>query len=156
MTEPAHAPPRHHGVVAVVTNPARTRFFIQQKDEGYRPFPLGYSLFGGAVEAGESLVEALARELREELGAEAERLLAAEPRCVLTKRPLAAGFVVSLFEVVVDGHVLESLAVVPVLEGRRGVVVSREELTTMPLIWGLGAVVDAYLDARDHALRGAP
>jgi 8-oxo-dGTP pyrophosphatase MutT (NUDIX family) len=146
----------HHGVVALVTNPERTRFFIQQKDEGYRPFPLGYSLFGGAVEAGESLAQALARELREELGAVAERLLAAEVTLVFSQRPLAVGFELSLFEVVLEAHLLESLAEVAVLEGRRGVVVSREELTTMPLIWGLGAVVDAYLDARDGALPGAP
>lgn len=139
---------RHHGVVALVTNPARTRFFIQQKDEGYRPFPLGYSLFGGAIEPGESPEEALARELREELGAAAERLLAAEVTCVFTARPLAAGFVVSLFEIVLEGDMLESLAEVPVLEGKRGVVLDREALGTTPLIWGLHAVVAAYLEQR--------
>lgn len=146
----------HHGVVAIVTNPQRMRFFIQQKDEGYLPFPLGYSLFGGAVEAGESIDEALARELREELGAEAERLLAAEITLVFTERPLAAGFELSLFEIVVDGRGLESLAEVPVLEGRRGVVLDRQALQATPLIWGLGAVVDAYLDARDRALGSVP
>lgn len=139
---------RHHGVVALVTNPARTRFFIQQKDEGYRPFPLGYSLFGGAIEAGEEPEEALARELREELGEAAERLLAAEITAVFAAWPLATGFVVSLFEVVIDAERLEALAEVPVLEGKRGVVIDRVALGATPLVWGLHAVVAAYLEQR--------
>jgi 8-oxo-dGTP pyrophosphatase MutT (NUDIX family) len=136
----------HHGVVALPTNPARTRFFIQQKDEAYRPFPLGYSLFGGAIEAGEEPAAALARELREELGEAAKRLLDAGPTCIFAARPLAAGFVVSLFEIVLGEPVLESLAEVPVLEGRRGVVLSRDRLRTTPLVWGLGELVAAYLE----------
>ncbi len=136
----------HHGVVALVTNPERTRFFIQQKDEGYRPFPLGYSLFGGAVEAGEEPAQALARELREELGAAAQRLIDAGPELVFTTRALAAGFVLSLFEVVLEDRVLESLGEVVVLEGKRGVVLSRQQLRHTPLIWGLEEIVLAYLE----------
>lgn len=137
---------RHHGVVALVTNRERTRFFIQQKDESYPAFPLGYSLFGGAIEAGERPDEALARELREELGEAAERLLAAEVTCVLPARPLAGGFVVSLFEVVLEGEGIEALAEVPVLEGKRGVVLDREALGRMTLVWGLHELVEAYLE----------
>jgi 8-oxo-dGTP pyrophosphatase MutT (NUDIX family) len=145
MAEPSTTQPGHHGVVALVTNPERTRFFIQQKDEAYRPFPLGYSLFGGAVEAGEEPAQALARELREELGAAAQALLDAGPTCVFAARPLATGFVVSLFEVVLEGRVLDSLAEVPVLEGRCGVVLDREQLRATPLVWGLHELVAAYL-----------
>lgn len=147
MTEPTESPPRHHGVVAIVTNPGRTRFFIQQKDEAYRPFPLGYSLFGGAVEAGEEPAQALARELREELGVAAEALLAAGPTRIFSARPLATGFVVSLFEVVLPTRLLEPLANVTVLEGLRGVVLDREALQSTPLVWGLGELVAAYLSA---------
>lgn len=137
---------RHHGVVALVTNAARTRFFLQQKDERYRPFPLGYSLFGGAAEAGERLEQSLARELREELGAAAHRVLDAGPRLVLTTKVSSAGFTLSLFEVVLDNAALESLGEVPVLEGKRGVVLDREQLQDIPFIWGLEQVVAAYLE----------
>jgi 8-oxo-dGTP pyrophosphatase MutT (NUDIX family) len=138
-------PPRHHGVVAIVTNPTRTRFFVQQKDEQYRPFPLGYSLFGGAVEAAETPEQALARELREELGDAAPVLLDAGPRHVSTTRGPSAGLELSLFEIVVDARVLEPLADVPVLEGKRGVVLDREQLRDTPLIWDLDPIVAAYL-----------
>lgn len=144
-------PDDHHGVVLLPTNPKRTRFFVQQKDESYEPSPLGYSLFGGAVEPGEDLDTALARELREELGAAGELLLAEGPAQVFTARPLTTGVILSLFEVVLDEEVLESLAEVPVLEGRRGVVLSREELRTTPLIWSLDEVVVAYLAGLEHA-----
>lgn len=137
---------RHHGVVALVTNRERTRFFIQQKDESYPAFPLGYSLFGGAIEAGERPEEALARELREELGEAAERLLAAEVACVFEGRTLATGVVLSLFEIVIEAAELEALAEVPVLEGLRGVVVDREALRGMELVWGLHELVGAYLE----------
>ena len=137
---------RRHGVVALVTSRERTRFFIQQKDEGYRPFPLGYSLFGGAIEAGEQPAEALTRELREELGAAAERLLAAGATCVLEGRTLATGVKVSLFEIVIEAAEREALADVPVLEGLRGVVVEREVLRGMELVWGLHELVKVYLD----------
>jgi 8-oxo-dGTP pyrophosphatase MutT (NUDIX family) len=134
-----------HGVVAIVTNPARTRFFIQQKDEHYRPRPLGYSLFGGAALDGEAPEASIARELREELGAAAELLLAAGPSCVFLRRALASGFVISLFEVVLDTAELESLASVPVFEGKRGVVLDRAALRATPLIAGLGELLEAYL-----------
>ncbi|MCA9708395.1 MAG: NUDIX domain-containing protein [Myxococcales bacterium] len=140
---------RHHGVVAIVTNPDRTRFFVQQKDEHYRPHPLGYSLFGGAREAEESPAEALTRELREELGAAAQVLLDAGAEHVFTIPRSSPGARLSLFEVVLDGPVLESLAEVPVLEGKRGVVLGREQLAVTPFVWGLDAVVAAYLERRE-------
>lgn len=138
-----HAP--HHGVVALVTNAARTRFFVQQKDEAYRPYPLGFSLFGGAVEAGEDVGESLARELQEELGAAAGTLIGAGLQPVFTQE-VTGGFVLSLFEAVLEDVVLESLARVEVLEGKRGVVLDRAALRELPFIWGLAKIVAAYLE----------
>ena len=148
----------HHGVGALVTNPARTRFFVQQKDATYPRFPLAYSMFGGAREPGEGVSEAVARELREELGASAEALLqpAGGLAHVLTTRVESGGFDYTLFEIVVADAQLDALAEVPVLEGERGAVVSRVELGALPFVWGLEAVVRAYLDARPLGYTARP
>jgi len=143
--------PTHHGVVAIVTNPERSRFFIQRKDAEYRPSPRGYSLFGGAIEDGEDPAEAITRELAEELGPGAARLAAPAP--VFIGRTMAAGFLLSLFEIVVDDDTLGALADAPVFEGECGVVLDREALLTTPLVSGLGAVVSEYLEAA-AGLRG--
>jgi len=129
----------------IVTTPERRRFFVQQKDAAYEPHPLGYSFFGGAIEEGETLLEALGRELREELGAAADRLTAAPTRHVLTATVEPAGFRYSLFEVLVDEPTLEALATAPVFEGERGALFGERELSALPFIWGLESVVTAYL-----------
>jgi 8-oxo-dGTP pyrophosphatase MutT (NUDIX family) len=135
----------HHGVVALITNPDRTRFVVQRKDAAYRPAPRGYSLFGGAAEPGESPAQTIARELREELGAAAEALLAAGPRAVVERRTLSTDFAATLFEIVIDAPTLEALADVAVLEGECAVVLDRDALATCPLVWGLGELVAVYL-----------
>jgi 8-oxo-dGTP pyrophosphatase MutT (NUDIX family) len=136
----------HRGVGIIVRNRAATCFYVQQKDANYRPHPRGYSLFGGAVEPGEAALEALARELDEELGAAAQLLLATQPTLVHETRMGPSGFWYSLFEVVLDDASLDTLARAPVFEGERGALVSREQLRTLPFVWGLEAVVLAYLD----------
>ena len=133
----------HRGVGLVVTNPARSHFFLQQKDEDYEPHPLGYSFFGGAIEENEALDEALHRELREELGKLAETFIDAGPAHVLTMD--LDGFSFALFEVVLPSS-LALLHGVEVLEGKRGVVVARAELPTTPFIWGLESVMQRYLE----------
>lgn len=130
----------------MVTNHRRTRFFVQRKDADYRRHPRGYSLFGGAIEPGESPAFALARELGEELGDGAAPLRAARAVAVFTRRTVAAGFAVSLFEIVLDDAALEACAAVPVLEGECGEVVDRDRLRTLDWIAGVGELVAAYLD----------
>jgi 8-oxo-dGTP pyrophosphatase MutT (NUDIX family) len=136
----------HHGVGIIVRNHAATRFYIQQKDAEYRLHPLAYSFFGGAVETGETPLDALARELAEELGAAAHPLLAGRPTLVSENYVGPTRFHFSLFEVVVDDTVLDALAHTPVFEGERGAVVGREQLCSLPFIWDLEQVARAYLD----------
>lgn len=137
---------QHRGVGVIARNPAATRFYVQQKDAAYRPHPLGYSLFGGAADPEEAPLEALARELDEELGDAAQLLLAAGPALVSASQVGPSEFWFSLFEVILDDAQLDTLACAPVYEGERGAVVSREQLRTLPFVWGLEAVVLAYLD----------
>lgn len=144
----------HHGVGALVTNAARSRFFVQQKDASYPGYPLAYSTFGGAREPGEGSAQAAARELREELGDAAAALLDAGLVEVLTTRLEPDGFTFTLFEILVDDAQLDALAGVPVFEGERGALVTRAELAELPFIWGLGAVLEAYLRERSGAAPG--
>lgn len=138
----------HHGVVAIITDAARSRFVVQRKDAGYRPFPRGLSLFGGAAEPGETPAQTIARELVEELGPAASPLLAAGPTAVFERRPVAGGFVVSLFEIVVDTATLDALAEAPVLEGERAELLDRDALARARFVWGLDEIVAAYLGLR--------
>jgi 8-oxo-dGTP pyrophosphatase MutT (NUDIX family) len=136
----------HHAVGLIVCNHSRTRYYVQQKDASYPSYPLGYSLFGGAREPGESTLEALARELAEELGDAAPALLAAGPILIQTTNVGPSEFRYSLYEVVIDDAALDQLARAPVFEGERGAVVSEAELRELPFIWDLGGVIVAYLN----------
>ncbi|MGV9272864.1 NUDIX hydrolase [Streptomyces griseosporeus] len=54
--------------VGAVVLDGRGRAFAQRRGAGRRLFPDCWDIVGGHVEAGESLLEALAREVREETG----------------------------------------------------------------------------------------
>lgn len=152
--QPRDPSSQHRGVGMIVRNGTSTRFYVQQKDADYPVYPRAYSLFGGAADPGESHAQALARELAEELGADAAiELLAAEPRLVAehqVRRPAfgpgaEGSFGFALFEVVVDDAQLDRLARTRVFEGERGAVMTRDQLVSLPFIWGLEIVIQAYL-----------
>ncbi|KIG18390.1 hypothetical protein DB30_00675 [Enhygromyxa salina] len=136
----------HHGVGLIVSNHARTRFYVQQKDASYPHYPLAYSLFGGACEPDEAPAQALARELVEELEDAAHELLAVGPSLVGEHVVGPTGFAYSLFEVQITNAQIDLLERAPVLEGERGAVVSRAQLRSLPYIWGLEVVIAAYLE----------
>ena len=144
----------HFGVGLIARDRAATRFYLQQKDAAYRRYPLAYSLFGGAIERGETAEDGLARELVEELGRSAAWLLAAPPRWVGEYRVGPRRFRFGLFDAIVDDAVLDVLAKAPVFEGERGAVVGRAELASLPFVWGLEVVVLDYLARIDSAGTG--
>jgi 8-oxo-dGTP pyrophosphatase MutT (NUDIX family) len=145
----------HRGVGVIVTNPARDRFLVQRKDASYPRFPRGYSLFGGAREPGESDVDALARELEEELGAaSAQQLVAAGLREIEEFVVGEPGFAFVLFEAVVEDALLDVLAARPVFEGECAQAVTRGELAMLPWVWSLAQVIATYLGRRDAPFGG--
>lgn len=109
----------------IVANVSRTRFLVQRKDDSYR-YPNALALFGGAVEPGESDLDALEREIHEEMGIMSALLLIACGLHEVATVDLSAfdfvddpeGFTLVLFEAVVDDDVLDDLATRPVFEGR--------------------------------------
>ncbi|MBC8071948.1 MAG: NUDIX hydrolase [Deltaproteobacteria bacterium] len=136
----------HRGVGVIVTDPARSRFVVQRKDASYPRYPRGHSLFGGACEPGESSEATLERELFEELGdASARVLLDAGPREIGAFTVGESGFTFVLFEAVVAVEMLDVLAARPVHEGERAEIITREELPGLAWVWGLEAVLAAYI-----------
>src|SRR5216684_3262026 len=69
----AEAKGRQCVVGAVIVN-ERDQAFVQKRAASRRLFPGCWDLIGGHVEAGETLVEALSREVREETGWELSRI----------------------------------------------------------------------------------
>lgn len=112
-------------VVAVIANPDRTRILAQRKDETYRE-PLALALFGGHVEPGESDLQALQRELVEELGADSAQILFDAGLQHVHEFDLGYPFV--LFDVIVPDETLRMLAARPVFEGKCAEIVSNYEV----------------------------
>lgn len=138
----------HHGAAVLITNTERNRFLLQQKDETYRPHPYGFSFFGGAVEAEELPDEAAFREVWEELGAEAGTLLTQNESAleifagaIPTKTP----FWLTVFEIALKSEDFEIVAKAKVHEGRASVVVDRDLLKNLKMIWGIEISLKDYL-----------
>jgi len=144
----------HRGTGVIVRNESKSRFLVQEKDADYVPCPGCFSFFGGAIEAGETPDEALWRELAEELDPTAVQLLGRSARQVFQGTIPAGGdsnFEFTLFEIVVQDRVLDSLASRPVREGLAARVLSRQSLEEVHLVWNLSTARDAYLAWLDDA-----
>jgi 8-oxo-dGTP pyrophosphatase MutT (NUDIX family) len=143
----------HRGVGVVVTNADRSRFFVQQKDADYPSFPLCYSFFGGSLEPGETVAQALRRELVEELGKHPANTILGHGASEVFDGPVSGperSYRFTLFEAVVEDDVLDMLSQVEVAEGERGAVFERVAFRALPFIWSLEQVVDAYLGVHDE------
>lgn len=68
--------PGERWIVGAVVHDGAGRIFMQRRSESRALFPGAWDLVGGHVEAGESIMDCLARELREETGWEVARVLA--------------------------------------------------------------------------------
>jgi 8-oxo-dGTP diphosphatase len=121
LPNPQSPPPIH--VVAAIVRDAQDRVLLAQRGP-HGDFPGAWEFPGGKVEAGESAIEALRRELREELGIEVgvARPLIAVPQRYADK------------SIVLDVHELETYSGAP--HGREGQVlrwVAPAELAAQPM-----------------------
>jgi len=134
----------------VITNPSRTFFYLQQKDEGYQieSFRLSYCFFGGRIEEGEEEKDSLRRELFEELESIAADLVFKNSKrlfydCFTNILGRKCRFL--LYESVISDKNLEEISTLPVKEGKRGFLCKREELLIIPFISDLKNTRRRYL-----------
>jgi len=152
---------KHRGIGGLITNPDRTLFYLQQKDELYRHHPLGWSFFGGEQDGDETAKEALLREFKEELHADARDLLEDQMRRrritavfegvvsgTSKATQISSEFEFTLFEIVVADPTLLALTKLPSYEGRGGLLVGRDVVSKLDWIWGLEDVFKNYLETR--------
>ena len=136
-----------NGVGVIITNPDRTLFYLQKKDETYQfeHFRGWYSFFGGSLDLGETKIEALVRELKEELSQ--------VPACTVIPTLEERGdfdvecstniFQFTLFESVQPDVYMRLFDHFKVHEGR-GKLVRREDVS-LDFVHGLGSVMQWYL-----------
>lgn len=67
--------PGERWIVGAVVHDGRGRIFMQRRSETRSLFPGAWDLVGGHLEAGESILDCLAREVEEETGWQVSRLL---------------------------------------------------------------------------------
>lgn len=147
MTKSKLHKPDHHGAVVIITNPERSRFVVQEKDESYKAHPNGISLFGGALELGETPREAMERELAEETD-EAVCLTITSALQELWTQEVTCGdisYTLTVFDSVLSEDEVSKIAAAPVKEGRRGLEIDRVTFPTIDWVWGLKAIAERYL-----------
>jgi 8-oxo-dGTP pyrophosphatase MutT (NUDIX family) len=140
--------PKHHGVGVLFVDPLRGLYLLQQKDAHYLPCPYGFSLFGGAVEPGETPEQAAYREVGEELNPNlAAEAFRSAPSAVFAGELTEGGqsWHMTVLEQRVDSGFFDRLASSPVREGRGSVVVERSALRSLKWIWRLDRALEAYL-----------
>ena len=147
----------HTAVGVAITDKKRNLFFIQQKDESY-PIPelrLNFTFFGGRLNDNEDEKDALKRELLEELDQEAAILIYEKSKKMFDIGPIKwkkweSSF--CLYEAVLPIEKLIDISKLPVKEGEKGCLVTREEIVKLPLVPTIKETVKRYLSNFDSKL----
>ena len=139
----------HTSVGVSITNKERNLFYIQQKDE-LHPIPefrLQYTFFGGGIDENESEMQALKRELLEELNEDAAILIFNQSKKLFENniydfKNQKHGYI--LYEATLPTNTLISISKLPINEGKRGCLVSRAELSNIQVMFPLRHVLNRY------------
>lgn len=145
----------HLDVIACVsiTTPRRALFYLQEKDDEH-PIPVfrgKYAFFGGKAEQDESSYKAAQRELEEELTIGAARAVIPRLTLFLTLTlqctyllPKKKYCTVHLYEAMLPERVIRTLAQLPIYEGKRGVLVSRDDFSASLFPHHLRPLIEKY------------
>lgn len=139
-------------VGVIITNPKKTLFYLQQKDETYfiKEYRLRYCFFGGSVEKGEKEIEALKREIKEELDVRhSESIIKNLKRLFDSYFTNIKNYTYrfTLYESVIEKSDLIALSKLFPNEGKKGTLLTREELKNIPIFTDLEEVRDMYLES---------
>lgn len=142
------------GVGIIITNKERDKFYFQQKDETYwiKQYRLKYSFFGGGVEQEEGAYEALKRELYEELESVATKIILNNCEEVFISRLkniFGRNCKQFIFEAILSDEELININKLPVKEGKRGKIFSRQELIEEDFFVGAWKILGDYFKFKD-------
>jgi 8-oxo-dGTP pyrophosphatase MutT (NUDIX family) len=140
----------HPGVGVIITNKSHTKFYLQQKDNTHpvTQCRLKFCFFGGAVEEGESELEALKRELTEEINKEVAVKISSKTKRLFDSTFLNILGIPTIFvfyEMILSDEELLNLSKIPVKEGKGGFLVGIKEMYTLPFIIDLEHMLRRYL-----------
>ena len=139
-------------VGAIITNPNRSKFFIQVKDSEYsiKKWRGAYSFWGGAIELEDkNHLSALTREIKEELPQIAQKLINGKIKNIgdySVKSDIDYGF--RLYEITISNNELEKLYNHQPKEGNSKLI-TRKQLLSNNWISNLEVIINDYL-SKNH------
>lgn len=143
------------GVGVLITNENKSKFFLQVKNETYphKEFVNKLSFWGGRVERGEELDQALHRELQEELHDDSYKIIQNKIKrlktyTIKTRKgifPLKYNF--TFYQATVTDSEIEFISSKPVYEGLAKTI-SLEEFRNSQFIWNLDIVKQDFLETK--------
>ena len=137
------------GVGVIITNEEKGLFYIQQKDETYplKEFRLKYTVFGGGIEEGEDDLEALERELLEELdGSVAKIVFASSKKIKGEKIKTIHGeeYLFNLYESTLSNEEIKEISKHKVKEGKQGSLISKNDISKIEFVDDLIPLLEEY------------
>tara|TARA_Y100000296_G_C5162642_1_gene252732 strand:+ start:1039 stop:1488 length:450 start_codon:yes stop_codon:yes gene_type:complete len=140
-------------VLTIITNSERNLFYFQLKDKSYyiKEFRNTYAIFGGSVNKGEKEINAIKRELFEELKNNAAKLIVNKIefifkcKLILKHEPHKGELEkVTLFESILPKKDLVKISMLPIKEGEKGVLIKRSKINKIKFN-GVKEIIDEYL-----------
>ena len=147
------------GVGVMITDPTRNLFCFQLKDKTYyiEEFRHTYTIFGGSIEKGEKEMNAMKRELFEELDINAAKLIEEKIKfvfkniIVLNHGPHKGKYLeFSLFESILSAENLINISKLPIKEGEKSSLIKKEDIDKNKFNPDIKRIIDKYFKLRSY------